>query len=39
MSFVVVNTATRCAVRHPRSGRETYSTGSEESWLNVDFEG
>ena len=26
MSFVVVNTATRCAVRHPRSGRETYST-------------
>lgn len=26
MSFVVVNTASRCAVRHPRSGRETYST-------------
>lgn len=26
MSFVVVDTASRCAVRHPRSGRETYST-------------
>jgi len=26
MSFVVVDANTRCAVRHPRSGRETYST-------------
>jgi len=26
MSFVVVNTSTRCAVRHPRTGRDSYST-------------
>jgi hypothetical protein len=26
MSFVVVDSNTRCAVRHPRTGRETYQT-------------
>lgn len=26
MSFVVVDMSTRCAVRHPRTGRTTYST-------------
>jgi hypothetical protein len=26
MSFVVVDANTRCAVRHPRTGRESYST-------------
>lgn len=26
MSFVVVNMSTRCAVKHPRTRRETYST-------------
>lgn len=26
MNFVVVNMSTRCAVKHPRTRRETYST-------------